>query len=97
MFLGVKAYGIKETCEAFDLSQDSGIGVWAWLYGLFHIEMPGMQINGEHKGIAKAFHPSQMVVHYVKHEPNGIGTTGTQVYNIIDTMYINKVYIIRRI
>ena len=53
-----------------------GIGVYAWLFGLYHIEIPGFQINPEHKGIAKAFGPSLMVVHYVKHEPNGRGDNG---------------------
>jgi len=70
------SYGLTDTCAAFDLSQDSGIGVYAWLFGLYHIEIPGFQINPEHKGIAKAFAPSLMVVHYVKHEPNGRGDNG---------------------
>lgn len=35
--------GITETCKAFELSQDGGLGVVGWLLELYHISMPGMR------------------------------------------------------
>lgn len=67
--VGTKEFGVTSTCKLFDMSQDSGIGIFLWMYKLYHIFMPGVQINPNHAG-RSIFHPDQMMVHAVRHVPN---------------------------
>lgn len=60
------AYGNRDTCKAFDISQDVGIGIFAWLFATNHIVMPGTNMNGDHKGIGE-FKPTDIAIHYTKH------------------------------
>lgn len=59
------SYGLRDTCKHFDLTHDIGVGVYAWLLELNHIQFPRVEINGGHKGDV-IFQPDQMVVHCVK-------------------------------
>jgi hypothetical protein len=43
-----------------------GIGVFFWLYSLFHIQMPFTGINPSHKGVA-LLKPTDMAMHCIKH------------------------------
>jgi hypothetical protein len=60
------AYGNKDICNAFQISQDVGVGIYAWMHGVNHVVMPGANVNGEHIG-ANVFTPTDIAVHYVKH------------------------------
>jgi len=60
------AYGVRDTCTAFDVTHDVGIGIFFWLYGLFHIQMPFTGINPSHKGVA-LLKPTDMAMHCIKH------------------------------
>ena len=66
MAAGAAAYGNKDVCNAFIISQDVGIGIFAWMYSCLHVQMPGTNVNGEHKGV-DVFTPSDMSVHFIKH------------------------------
>jgi hypothetical protein len=61
-----KNYGLMKTCTEFDVSQDVGIGPYAWMMGLEHIYFPGVNINPPHAGMA-ALHRENIVVHSIKH------------------------------
>lgn len=61
----VAGYGISDTCRNFDLMQDVGIEIFAWLMELYHVMIPKVEINGNHLG-ADVFHPRQMAVHGLK-------------------------------
>jgi len=64
--VGTSKYGATETCTAFKVSQDVGLPIFFWLYKLTHIKMPGLVLNGKHKGVS-IFRPDQMTVHDIKH------------------------------
>jgi len=66
MAVGAMAYGNRDVCSAFTISQDIGIGIFAWMYQANHIQMPGVEMNSEHHG-ADIFKPDQVAVHFVKH------------------------------
>lgn len=70
---GTKAYGVTKCCKAFDLSQDSGIGTFAWMYRLTHIYMPEIEINYHHSGYS-VLSPALMAVHAVRHDAKTGGT-----------------------
>jgi hypothetical protein len=59
-------YATTSVCKTFVLSQDAGIGVFAWIHRLYHIKMPGVQINSNHLG-SDIFKPDQMAVHAIRH------------------------------
>lgn len=61
------SYGFRDTCRAFDLSQDAGIGILLWMYELYHIHMPRVDSNDDHQGIP-ALQPDLMSIHFIKHE-----------------------------
>jgi hypothetical protein len=63
--VGTAKYGATETCSAFEVSQDVGLPILFWLYQLEHIHMPGVDINGQHRGEA-VFRPDLMAVHDIK-------------------------------
>lgn len=60
------AYGLRDTCRSFDLSQDVGIEVYSWLLELYHVQLPSVEINGNHKGIS-VLRPDLLAVHSIKH------------------------------
>lgn len=60
------AYGIRDTCQAFDVTHDVGLGIFAWMHGAYHIQMPQTYSNGDHQGIG-VFKPTDMAMHCVKH------------------------------
>jgi hypothetical protein len=60
------AYGNRDVCAAFTISQDVGVGIFAWMFSPYHILMPGAQVNGEHQG-AEVFKPTDLAMHYIKH------------------------------
>ena len=66
MAVAAAAYGNRDVCRAFTISQDVGIGIFAWLFETNHIQMPGTNVNGDHLGV-QAFTPLDIAVHYVKH------------------------------
>eukprot|EP01032_Pedospumella_encystans_P014735 gene14735-16900_t len=66
MAVGAAAYGLQDTCKGFDVTHDVGLGVYAWMYGAYHITIPQTNSNAEHKGI-QIFQPSDLAMHYVKH------------------------------
>lgn len=61
-----KVYGITETCKNFDVSQDVGVGIFAWIHRLHHIYIPGLEINPMHKGEV-IFRSKEMAVHGIRH------------------------------
>lgn len=65
MSLASAAYGLTETCRNFDVSQDVGIEAYVWLFGVYHVWMPNVEINGNHLGL-KVFRPKQLLVHGLK-------------------------------
>jgi hypothetical protein len=64
--LSSKSYGLMQTCLAFDVSQDVGIGPYAWMMQLEHIHFPRININGAHQGMSQ-LHREYFVVHSIKH------------------------------
>jgi hypothetical protein len=60
----VASYGVSAICEAFHVSQDVGLGVWAWQNQLVHVHMP----RGTTPGHAEFqnFRPQEMFVHAVR-------------------------------
>ena len=66
MAAGTAAYAIKDTCKAFDVTHDIGLGVFAWMLGALHLQMPSTNSNGDHEGIG-IFSPTDMAMHCVKH------------------------------
>lgn len=64
--VAAKDYGYRDECRAFDISQDVGLGILAWMYALHHIQIPGVEINPDHLG-QKVLQPQQMLVHHVRH------------------------------
>lgn len=66
MKVSASNYGLTQTCKNFEISQDAGIGIFAWMHSLFHIQIPGVQINSNHIG-AQIFSPNEMVVHAIRH------------------------------
>ena len=75
MRAGSAAYGLTDTCNTFVVTHDVGVGPYAWMYQLYHIQMPGVEINGNHKGIAAA-RPNEMALHFVKHGKNDFCESG---------------------
>lgn len=65
MAVAAKAYGNRDVCKAFTISQDIGIGIVAWMFQLNHVQIPGANVNGEHQGYS-VFKPHDMAVHFVK-------------------------------
>jgi hypothetical protein len=61
--------GLMKTCRAFDVSQDAGIGVFAWIMELRHIHIPHVNVNVRHAGF-EVLKPKDMVVHAVRHIPD---------------------------
>jgi hypothetical protein len=59
-------YALTETCSNFDVSQDVGVGIFAWIHSLYHIHIPGVEGNQGHEGMT-VFRPKEMAVHYIKH------------------------------
>lgn len=47
----VAAYGTQATCKAFDVTHDIGLGLLGWLYGMYHLQIPGAESNPGHKGV----------------------------------------------
>eukprot|EP01042_Synura_sphagnicola_P005134 gene5134-6541_t len=82
---GTKAYGVTKCCDAFDLSQDAGIGTFAWMYRLTHIYMPEIEINYEHSGYS-VLSPALMAVHAVRHDPK-TGETQQSVGRSLSRLY----------
>jgi hypothetical protein len=66
MRVSTASHGTRQTCLNFELSQDAGIGIFAWIHQLYHIKMPGVALNEHHKGV-DVFKPHQMIVHGIKH------------------------------
>jgi len=44
-------YALTETCSNFDVSQDVGVGIFAWIHSLYHIHIPGVEGNQGHEGM----------------------------------------------
>jgi len=55
----VSSYGFRDTCRAFDVSQDVGIGIVAWLMELYHIQIPNVQYG--------KIQPKNLAKHYARH------------------------------
>jgi hypothetical protein len=55
---------LQATCTGFDVSQDVGMGVYAWANGLSNIYIPGVEINPDHEGY-KILRPGLLAVHSV--------------------------------
>lgn len=60
--------GITETCKAFRVMQDVGVGVWAWQHQLYHILMPHHGDSRSHS--FDHIKPDVMAVHGIKNEPH---------------------------
>jgi hypothetical protein len=67
MRLASASHGLMDTCRHFDLSQDVGLEVYAWFFGLYHIWMPNVRINARKLG-SDIFQPNQLAVHGIKHD-----------------------------
>ena len=39
------AYGVRDTCRAFDVTHDVGFGVFAWMFGLYHVQIPQVRMT----------------------------------------------------
>lgn len=63
--MSVKAFGITELCREFEVSQDVGLSIWAWMHQLHHIHIP----KGDTPGAAEFayFQSDSMFIHAVKH------------------------------
>jgi hypothetical protein len=55
----VANYGVMATCKGFDVTHDVGVGVYAWLFGLYHVQIPHLERNDQHKGV-QIFTPDQV-------------------------------------
>jgi hypothetical protein len=76
-----QSYGLRDTCRSFDVTHDIGVGVYAWLIGAYHVMMPGMFGNDQHKGplLFKGDDMAEyMVVHYLKHHEREDCKTGSK-------------------
>lgn len=60
-------HGLMDTCRNFDVTHDVGMEAYVWLFGLYHLWIPNIEINGNHKG-SEIFQPTQMGVHALKHD-----------------------------
>jgi hypothetical protein len=67
MKLASAAHGLMDTCRNFDVTHDVGVEAYVWFFGLYHIFIPRIEINGEHKG-NEVFQPDLMIVHALKHD-----------------------------
>lgn len=61
------AYGLTDTCRAFEVTHDVGVELYVWFFGFYHIYIPNIALNPHHAGSA-IFHPNQLVVHALKHD-----------------------------
>eukprot|EP01036_Dinobryon_divergens_P033772 gene33772-43641_t len=61
---GTAQYGMSETCTEFDVSQDAGLGIFFWLYELYHIQIPNPteSVVDKHE-----LTPTDLYKHGVKH------------------------------
>lgn len=63
-------HGVTDICQGFDVTHDVGLGPLFWMFELYHIKIPHVNINGKHEGYS-VFKPWQMIVHYIKpHKEN---------------------------
>lgn len=60
--VGVKSHAITDTCKAFDLAQDVALGIFGWLYQLYHIRIPGIA----HKEMLSELKPDDIMVHHIR-------------------------------
>lgn len=67
MAIASAAFGLRDTCRAFDVTHDVGVEAYVWLFGVYHIYIPGIALNPNHAG-SKIFHPDQLIVHALKHD-----------------------------
>lgn len=65
MRVAVAHGGVADTCMAFDVTHDVGMGPFFWLFEPYHLQMPHTEGNGAHLGKA-VFKPDQMIVHFIK-------------------------------
>lgn len=65
-WIATNAMGVTSTCSAFQVSQDVGIGVVAWVLQLSHIYLPGIELNEGRRGIS-ALYSRIVAVHSAKH------------------------------
>lgn len=65
MAIASAAYGLTDICKNFVLSQDVGLETYVWLFGVYHILIPNVAVNGEHYG-SKVFKPNQLIVHAIR-------------------------------
>eukprot|EP00601_Ochromonadales_sp_CCMP2298_P004729 CAMPEP_0173191912 /NCGR_PEP_ID=MMETSP1141-20130122/13142_1 /TAXON_ID=483371 /ORGANISM="non described non described, Strain CCMP2298" /LENGTH=506 /DNA_ID=CAMNT_0014116141 /DNA_START=33 /DNA_END=1553 /DNA_ORIENTATION=+ len=66
MAAALASYGTRDTCKNFDVTHDIGVGVLAWMFRPFHLQMPNTIGNGDHQGY-KVMKPTDMAMHYIKH------------------------------
>ncbi len=52
MKTSVAAYGVQATCKGFDVTHDIGVGVLAWMLGMYHVQIPGLETNPAHNGVS---------------------------------------------
>ena len=63
-----KHYGLRQTCKAFDVTHDVGMGPFVWLLGMNHLAIPGLTLTnfGRHVPLSDAW-SKRLAVHGVKH------------------------------
>ena len=61
---GTSKFGMSQTCTNFDVSQDAGLGIFFWMYQLYHIQIPNYE-----KAVQDSYPltPKDLYKHGVKH------------------------------
>ena len=60
------SYGIMQTCKAFRVTHDVGMGPFVWSMGLNHIYIPGLQKGNLDNVGVRSFKPVRLAVHCLK-------------------------------
>lgn len=56
-------YGLSQTCKNFDVTHDVGMGPHAWMFGLYHIQIPHL---GHNSNNGAHLDPEFIMIHPVK-------------------------------
>ena len=62
MRVAFSSYGVWETCDNFHVTHDVGLGPFLWLFGVYHLRIPGVEVTNHDT------HMGQIVTHKVVHD-----------------------------
>jgi len=64
-------YGLRSVCKAFDVTHDVGMGPLAWMLGLNHLTIPGLNRENMGKNTPlQSIWRKKLAIHAVKHYPD---------------------------